>query len=125
SSGNNSDVASSVEDLKAAVPVVARETGQAKMHFYGTSSGAIRAAAFAQAAPERVDRLVLVAFTYKGTGAPEIGRREHQIEFYRNNNRRKPDAAMILPIFTRDRPAASYDTAVPQAIAPVVPTFSD
>ena len=33
SSGNNSDVASGVEDLKAAVPVVARETGQAKMHF--------------------------------------------------------------------------------------------
>src|SRR5262245_8825785 len=40
SSGNNSDIASSVEDLKAAIPVVARETGQAKMHFYGTSSGA-------------------------------------------------------------------------------------
>jgi hypothetical protein len=36
SSGNNSDIASSVEDLKAAIPVVARETGQAKMHFYGT-----------------------------------------------------------------------------------------
>jgi pimeloyl-ACP methyl ester carboxylesterase len=73
SSGNNSDIASSVEDLKAAIPVVGRETGQAKMHFYGTSSGAIRAAAFAQAEPERVERLVLVAFTYKGTGAPQIG----------------------------------------------------
>src|SRR5437868_5829846 len=94
SSGNNSDIASGVEDLKAAVPVVTRETGQAKMHFYGTSSGSIRAAAFAQVAPERVDRLVLVAFTYKGAGAPEIGRREQQIEFYRNHNRRKRDAAM-------------------------------
>src|SRR5262249_37637779 len=81
------------------------------------SSGAIRAAAFAQAAPERVDRLVLVAFTYKGTGAPEIGRREQQIEFYRNNNRRKRDAAMIRSIFTRDGHAASYDMAVPQATA--------
>src|SRR5262249_28413119 len=49
SSGNNSDIASGVEDLKAAIPVVARETGRAKMHFYGTSSGSIRAAAFAQA----------------------------------------------------------------------------
>ena len=73
SSGNNSDIASSVEDLKAAMPVVAKETGQPRMHFYGTSSGAIRAAAFAQVEPERVDRLVLGAFTYKGTGAPEIG----------------------------------------------------
>src|SRR5262249_5297190 len=34
SSGNNSDIASGVEDLKAAIPVVARETGQTKMHFY-------------------------------------------------------------------------------------------
>jgi pimeloyl-ACP methyl ester carboxylesterase len=116
SSGNNSDIASGVEDLKAAVPVVARETGQAKMHFYGTSSGSIRAATYAQAEPERVDRLVLVAFTYKGTGAPEIGKRARQVEFYRNNNRRKRDAAMIRSIFTRDGHASSYDMAVPEAI---------
>ena len=50
SSGNNSDIASGVEDLKAAIPVVMQETGQSKMHMYGTSSGAIRAGAFAQAA---------------------------------------------------------------------------
>jgi alpha-beta hydrolase superfamily lysophospholipase len=71
SSGNNSDIASGVEDLKAAIPAVARESGQGKMHFYGTSSGAIRAGAFAQVEPARVDRLVLVAFTYKGSGAAE------------------------------------------------------
>ena len=78
SSGNNSDIASGVEDLKAVVPVVMRETGQAKVHFCGTSSGAIRAGAYAQVQPERVDRLVLVAFTYKGTGAPEIAKRASQ-----------------------------------------------
>src|SRR4029453_2995812 len=87
SSGNNSDVASSVEDLKAAAPGVARETGRANMHFSGPSSGAIRAAAFAQAEPERVDRLVLVAFTYKGTGAPEIGNRARQGEGHPRRNR--------------------------------------
>src|SRR5215472_591502 len=116
SSGNNSDIAGGVEDLKAAMPVVTRETGQEKMHFYGTSSGSIRAAAFAQVAPERVDRLVLVAFTYKGNGAPEIANRAKQIDFYRNNPRRKRDAAMIRSIFTRDGHAASYDMAVPEAI---------
>ena len=52
SSGNNSDIASGVEDLKAAIPVVMKETGQKKAHFYGTSSGGIRAAAYAQAQPE-------------------------------------------------------------------------
>jgi alpha-beta hydrolase superfamily lysophospholipase len=125
SSGNNSDVASGVEDLKAAVPVVARETGQAKVHFYGTSSGSIRAAAFAQVEPERVDRLVLAAFTYKGTGAPEIGNRARQVEFYRNHNRRKRDAAMIRSIFTRDGHASSYDMAVPEAIIAVELKFGE
>ena len=87
SSGNNSDIASSVLDLEAALPVVAQETGQARFHFYGTSSGAIRAGAYAQVHPERVDRLVLTAFTYKGTGAPEIRNRAQRVETYRNNNR--------------------------------------
>ena len=79
-----------------------RETGQAKIHFYGTSSGAIRAGAYAQVQPERVDRLVLVAFIYKGTGAPEIRNRASQVEAYRSSNRRRRDAAMIHSIFTRD-----------------------
>src|SRR5436305_2289235 len=66
SSGNSSDIASGVEDLKAAMPVVLKQTGGTKAHFFGTSSGAIRAAAYAQAQPEHVDRLILSAFTYKG-----------------------------------------------------------
>jgi len=125
SSGNNSDIASSVLDLKAAIPVVERETGQRKFHFYGTSSGGIRAAAYAQAEPERVDRLILVAFTYKGTGSPEIARRNAVAERYRNNNRRKRDAAMIRSIFTRDGLAASYDPAVAEALADAELKFGD
>jgi pimeloyl-ACP methyl ester carboxylesterase len=125
SSGNNSDIASGVEDLKAAIPVVLQETGQSKMHFYGTSSGAIRAGAYAQAQPERVDRLVLVAFTYKGTGAPEIGRRAARVDELRANTRRKRDAAMIRSIFTRDGHALSYDPAVPEAIIAEELKFGD
>jgi len=125
SSGNNSDIASGVEDLKAAIPVVMRETGQAKMHFYGTSSGAIRAGAYAQTAPERVDRLVLVAFTHKGTGSPEIGRRAARVEQLRAHNRRKRDAAMIRSIFTRDGHTSSYDPAVAEAIIAAELQFGD
>jgi pimeloyl-ACP methyl ester carboxylesterase len=125
SSGNNSDIASGVEDLKAAIPVVMKETGQQKMHFYGTSSGAIRAAAYAQAQPERVDRLVLVAFTYKGDGAAEIARRRARIDQLRANNRRKRDAAMIRSIFSRDGHASSYDPAVPEAIIAAEMKFGD
>jgi alpha-beta hydrolase superfamily lysophospholipase len=125
SSGNNSDIASGVEDLRAAIPVVMQETGQSKMHMYGTSSGAIRAGAYAQAQPERVDRLVLVAFTYKGTGAPEIGRRAARVDQLRANNRRLRDAAMIRSIFTRDGHASSYDPAVPEAIIAEEMKFGD
>src|SRR5262249_13013062 len=100
SSGNNSDIASGVEDLKAAMPVVMKETGKQQMHFYGTSSGGIRAGAFAQVAPERVDRLIISAFTYKGTGAAEIERRQKRIAEFRANPRRKRDAEMIRSIFT-------------------------
>ncbi len=116
SSGNNSDIASGIEDLKAAIPVVMTETGQQKVHFYGTSSGGIRAAAYAQAQPERVDRLIICAFTYKGNGAAEIERRRKQIDALRASPRRKRDAAMIHSIFTRDGHPSLYDPAMVEAL---------
>ena len=125
SSGNNSDIDSGIEDLKAAIPVVVKETGVQKMHFYGTSSGAIRAGAYANAHPERVDRLILCAFTYKGTGSPEIARRRKRIDELRANTRRKRDAAMIRSIFTRDGHAGTTDPAVPEAIIAMEMKFGD
>ena len=116
SSGNNSDMASGVEDIKSAMPVVMKETGQQKAHFYGTSSGGIRAAAYAQAQPERVDRLMLCAFTYNGNGAVEIERRRKRIEALRASPRRKRDAAMIRSIFTRDGYPSLYDPAMTEAL---------
>ncbi len=113
----NSDIASGVEDLKAATDVVARETGRQKMHFFGTSSGAIRAGAFAAARPDRVDRLVLSAFTYKGKDSPTLAKRAERLEYYRTHNTRLRDRAMIHSIFTRDALASSYDPAVADALA--------
>lgn len=125
SSGNSSDIASGVEDLKAAIPVVLRATDANKVHFYGTSSGAIRAAAYAQTQPDSVDRLVLTAFTYKGEGAAEIGRRQKRIAELRASPRRKRDAAMIRSIFTRDGHASTYDPAVAEAIIAAEMKFGD
>ncbi|HEX5210926.1 MAG TPA: alpha/beta hydrolase [Pseudolabrys sp.] len=116
SSGNNSDIASGVEDIRAAMPVIEQETGQTKAHFYGTSSGGIRAAAFAQAQPDRVGRLMVCAFTYKGNGAAEIERRRKRIEALRASPRRKRDAAMIRSIFTRDGHRDLYDPAMVEAL---------
>jgi len=125
SSGNSSNIASGVDDLKAAMPVVAKETGQQTPHFYGTSSGGIRAAAFAQAQPDHVGRLILSAFTYKGEGAAEIERRRKRIDELRANTRRKRDAAMIRSIFSRDGYPAGYDPAVAEAIIADEMKFGD
>lgn len=111
----NSDIASGVADLRAAMPVVERETGLSKYHFMGESSGAIRAGAFAVAEPDRVDRLVLEAFTYTGKGSPTLAKRGEQTEFYRTHNRRPRGPDMIRSIFTRDK-AGTSDPRVAEAL---------
>jgi pimeloyl-ACP methyl ester carboxylesterase len=125
SSGNNSDIASGVEDLKAAMPVLLAETGRSKFHFFGESSGSIRAAAFAQSMPERVDRLILAASTYKGEGAAEIQRRRDRIAELRAAPRRQRDAAMIRSIFSRDGHPGIYDPAMVDALVATEMKFGD
>lgn len=120
----NSDIASGVADLRAAMPVVEHETGQSKFHFMGESSGAIRAGAFAVAEPERVDRLVLEAFTYTGKGSPTLVKRGEQTEFYRTHNRRPRNEAMILSIFNRDKSGTS-DPRVAVAMAKAEMPYGD
>jgi alpha-beta hydrolase superfamily lysophospholipase len=120
----NSDIASGVEDLKAAVELVARETGRQKVHVFGESSGAIRAGAYAAARPERVDRLVLGAFTYKGDNSPTLTERAKGLDYYRTHNRRLRDRAMIRSIFTRDK-AGTSDPAVGEFLADEELKFGD
>jgi alpha-beta hydrolase superfamily lysophospholipase len=120
----NSDIASGVEDLKAGVEVVARETGRAKAHMMGESSGAIRAGAYAMARPDRVDRLVLSAFTYKGTNSPTLAKRAEQLAYFRTHNMRLRDRAMILSIATRDKPGTS-ETETMKALADAELKFGD
>src|SRR5438270_13825959 len=95
----NSDIASGVEDLIAATELVIGETGQQRLHFMGESSGALRAAAFAMMRPERVDRLVLNAFTYTGRKSPTLEKRAEQLDHFRTHNRPLRDRAMIRSIF--------------------------
>jgi pimeloyl-ACP methyl ester carboxylesterase len=124
-SSGNSDIKSGVEDLKLAAEVVKRETGQSKTHYFGTSSGAIRAGAYAQAQPDRVDRLVLSAFTYKGEGSPTLKDRAKQVEYYRTHNTRLRDSAMVRSIFTRDSLASSYDPAMIDAMVQAELKYGD
>jgi alpha-beta hydrolase superfamily lysophospholipase len=120
----NSDIASGVEDLKAGVDLIVRETGQQKVHMFGESSGALRVGAYAMVRPERVDRLVLGAFTYKGDNSPTLAERAKQLDYYRTHNRRLRDRAMIRSIFTRDK-AGTSDTALGEYLADLELKFGD
>jgi alpha-beta hydrolase superfamily lysophospholipase len=120
----NSDIASGVEDLKAATELVIRETGRPKIHFCGESSGGLRAGAFAMVMPERVDRLVLSAFTYKGEGSPTLQKRAEQLAYFRTHNMRLRDRAMIRSIFTRDKPGTT-DPAAADILADAELQFGD
>jgi len=120
----NSDIASGIEDLKAGIELIAKETGAAKVHLFGESSGAIRAGAYAVARPDRVDRLVLGAFTYKGDNSPTLAERAKGLDYYRTHNRRPRDRAMIRSIATRDKPGTT-DPAISEFLADEELKFSD
>ena len=120
----NSDIASGVEDLKAGIELVARETGQQRVHVFGESSGALRAGAYAMAHPERVDRLVFGAFTYKGENSPTLTERAKQLDYYKTHNRRLRDRTMIRSIFTRDK-AGTSDPALGEFLADLELKYGD
>ncbi len=102
-----SDIQSGVEDLNAAMSVVRRETGRTKMAFFGQSSGALRAAKFANAYPDVVEKLVLDAFVWTGQDAPTLAQRAKRLPELLQSNVRKVDAEFYRSVFTRDHPGAA------------------
>lgn len=119
-----SGILSGVEDLKAALPLIEKMTGRKSVMMFGEFSGAIRAGAFAVAEPQRVERLLLHAFTYTGENAPEIERRRKEQDFYKANARRPFGAKQIQTIFDRDV-AGKADPEVVKALADFELRFGD
>lgn len=113
---SNSPIAMAVDDISAAIPIMERETGRSRYMFYGQSSGALRAALFAQKRPQHVDRLVLDAFVWTGEGSPTLEKRREGLDAYRASNTRKLTHEGLIAIFTRDKPGTS-DMAVAEAVA--------
>lgn len=113
---SNSDITTGAEDLAVAARVVERETGLKRFTYYGQSSGSLRAALFAQLAPERVERLVLDAFVWTGEGSRTLAKRREGVEFFRTHNMRPVDRAFFHTIFTRDKPGTS-EAVVADALA--------
>lgn len=120
----NSDIKTGASNIRAAAEIIRRETGQARMHLLGESSGALRAGVFAMENPDLVGRLVLEAFTYTGRDSPTLGQRGQRLEFFRTHARRPRLEADIAQIFTRDAPGTS-DPRVPAAMAAAELPFGD
>jgi len=120
----NSDIASGVDDLKCGMAVVERETGQRAVRMYGQSSGALRAAAYAEACPDRVDRVILDAFVWTGKDAPTLIKRAEKLDEFRAHNTRPVDRAFYESIFTRDKPGTS-EPQIGKAIADVELQFGN
>jgi len=103
----NSDIQSGVEDLKAAMAVVEKQSGAAKLAIFGQSSGALRAARFAQQHPQHVEKLALDAFVWTGEGAPTLEERRKNLARYQASNRRPVSREFYRSVFTRDHSGAA------------------
>jgi pimeloyl-ACP methyl ester carboxylesterase len=104
----NSDIQSGVDDLACAMKVVERETGApAKLAFFGQSSGALRAARFANQYPQHVEKLALDAFVWTGKDAPTLIERKKKLAQYQASNRREVNAEFYRSVFTRDHSGAA------------------
>ena len=108
----NADVAAGADDLAAATEYMAKVAAEPRVLMYGASSGALRAALFAQRQPERVKRLALDAFVWTGEGSPTLAERKKRVDQYRASNRRPIDRKFVQSIFTRDHPGTSDLTVV-------------
>ena len=120
----NSDIATGADDLSAASDYIQRSRNAGPLLVYGISSGALRAAAFAERHPERVKRLALDAFVWTGEGSPTLAERRKKLPEFRAKNRRPIDRAFVHSIFTRDHPGTAEDRVV-EAFADAILALDD
>ena len=98
------DIANGADDLAAATDYIASARGVTRFLTYGISSGALRAALFAERHPDRVARLALDAFVWTGAGAPTLEQRRKKLPEFLAQKRRPIDRAFVYSIFERDHP---------------------
>jgi pimeloyl-ACP methyl ester carboxylesterase len=120
----NCDVSNGADDVAAVTAYMAGVADEPRVLVYGSSSGALRAALFAQRHPERVKRLALDAFVWTGQGSPTLAERKKRLAEFRAANRRPIDRKFVHSIFTRDHPGTS-DLTVVDAFADAVLALDD
>ncbi|MDP2241113.1 MAG: alpha/beta fold hydrolase [Burkholderiales bacterium] len=118
------DIANGADDLAAASEYIMQTRGVSRFLVYGISSGALRAALFAQRHPGRVQRLALDAFVWTGKGSPTLEERTKKLAQWRSMRRRPMDRAFVHSIFNRDHPGCAEEKVV-EAFADAILALDD
>ena len=121
---NNAPIAYGADDCFAAASYIRKLRGDRPLLVYGISSGALRAALFAQRHPEMVARLALDAMVWTGEGSPTLAERSKRLPEFRAKNRRPIDRKFVRSIFERDHPGTA-DDAVIDAFADAILALDD
>src|SRR5215468_6851339 len=121
---NNAPIAQGADDCFAAATYIQRLRGKRPLLVYGISSGALRAALFAQRHPQLVGRLALDAMVWTGEGSPTLAERKKKLPEFRAKNRRPIDKAFIHSIFDRDHPGTAEEKVI-DAFADAVTALDD
>jgi pimeloyl-ACP methyl ester carboxylesterase len=108
----NFDIANGALDLAAGSEYILQRAKDDKLMVYGISSGALKAALFAQQHPERVARVALDAFVWTGEGSPTLAQRKLKLPEFLAKNRRPIDRAFVESIFSRDHPGCAEEKTV-------------
>jgi len=120
----NNDISNGADDIVAATDYIAEQSGVKKVMMYGISSGALKAALFAERYPERVERLALDAFVWTGEGSPTLEQRRKRLPEFLTTNRRPINRAFVRSIFERDHPGTADDVTI-EAFADAILALDD
>ena len=121
---NNAPIAYGADDCFAAATHIERVRGKRPLLVYGISSGALRAALFAQRHPQMVARLALDAMVWTGEGSPTLVERSKRLSEFRAKNRRPIDRKFVRSIFERDHPGTADDVVI-EAFADAILKLDD
>ena len=109
---NNAPISQGADDCYAAALYIRKLRGKRPLLVYGISSGALRAAMFAERHPEMVARLALDAMVWTGEGSPTLAERRKKLPEFQAKNRRPIDKLFIHSIFDRDHPGSAEEKVI-------------
>ena len=122
--GAAASIADGADDLEAASAYIEKTRGAGPLLVYGISSGALRAAMFAERHPERVAKLALDAFVWTGEGSPTLEDRRKKFPQFQASPRRPIDLDFVRSIFSRDHPGTAEHKVV-EAFAEAITALDD